>query len=67
MKPALAHLSPTVPAAFATAVAISLSGFLLASAGVQGEPVPLLPAVGDVAGSVIADLPTPRTSMHRNG
>jgi hypothetical protein len=59
MKPALAHLSPTVPAAFATAVAISLSGFLLAGAGVQGEPAPLLPAVGSAAGRVFADLPTP--------
>ena len=57
LKPALAHLSPTVPAAFATAVAISLSGFLLAGAGVQGEPAPLLPAVGSAAGRVIADLP----------
>ena len=57
MKPSLAHLSPTVPAAFATAVAISLSGFLLAGAGVQGEPAPLLPAIGSAAGRVIADLP----------
>ena len=57
MKPALAHRSPTVPAAFATAVAISLSGFLLAGAGFQGEPAPLLPAVGSAAGRVIAELP----------
>jgi hypothetical protein len=57
MKPALAHRSPTVPAAFATAVAISLSGFLLAGAGFQGEPAPLLPAVGSAAGRVIAKLP----------
>ena len=57
MKPALAHRSPTVPAAFATAVAISLSGFLLAGAGSQGEPAPLLPAVGSAAGRVFAELP----------
>jgi hypothetical protein len=57
MKPALAHRSPTVPAAFATAVAISLSGLLLAGAGFQGEPAPLLPAVGSAAGRVFAELP----------
>lgn len=57
MKPALAHRSPAVPAAFATAAAISLSGFLLAGAGFQGEPAPLLPAVGSAAGRVFAELP----------
>jgi hypothetical protein len=57
MKPALAHLSPTVPATFATAVAISLSVFLLAGSGVQGEPTPLLPAIGGAAGHVAAELP----------
>jgi hypothetical protein len=64
MKPALAHLSPTVPAAFATAIAISLSGFLLAGAGVQGEPAPLLPAVGSAAGRVIAQLPAAAHRRH---
>jgi hypothetical protein len=57
MKPVLAHVSPTVPAACAAAVAIALSGFLLAGAGGQSEPAPLFPAIGSAAGRVIADLP----------
>jgi hypothetical protein len=56
-KPVLDHLSPTVLATFATAIAISLSGFLLAGAGGQVEPAPLLPAIGGAAGHVIAELP----------
>lgn len=56
-KPVLAHLPPTVLATFATAIAISLSGFLLAGAGGQAEPAPLLPAIGSAAGHVIAELP----------
>jgi hypothetical protein len=65
MKPMLANLSPTLPAGFATAVAISLSVLLLAGSGVQGEPTPLLPAIGGAAGQVIAELPAaarPRAS-----
>jgi len=61
MKPSLAHLSPTLPAALATGVAVTLSVFLLAGAEPQGEPAPLLPAIGGAAVHVIANLPaTPR-------
>lgn len=62
MKPALAHLSPTLPAALATGAAVVLSVFLLSGAEPQGEPAPLLPAIGGAAVHVIADLPA--TSHH---
>lgn len=62
MKPSLAHLSPTLPAALATGVAVTLSVFLLAGAEPQGEPAPLLPAIGGAAVHVIAGLPG--TSHH---
>jgi hypothetical protein len=54
---AFAHLSPTVPAIFVAAMAISLSVFLLPGAVVQGEPTPLLAVIGGAAGRVAADLP----------
>jgi hypothetical protein len=54
---AFAHLSPTVPAIFVAAMGISLSVFLLPGAGVQGEPTPLLAAIGGPAARVAADLP----------
>jgi hypothetical protein len=58
MKPPLAHLSSLiVPATLAVAIGASLSLFLLPASGVQVEPTPLLPAIGDVAGRVVADLP----------
>jgi hypothetical protein len=57
MKPASAHLSPTVPATFAAAIGISLSVFLLPGAAFQGEPTPLLPAISGAPGRVAADLP----------
>jgi hypothetical protein len=58
MKPPFAHLSsPIVPATVAAAIGVSLSVFLLPAAGVQVEPTPLLPAIGEVAGRVAADLP----------
>ena len=60
MKPSLAHLSPTLPAALATGAAVTLSVFLLAGAEPQGEPAPLLPALGGAAVHVIADLPVTR-------
>jgi len=67
MKPPFAHLSPTVLAAFAAGTSISLSLFLLPGAGGQGEPIPLLPAIGGAAGSVAANLGTsahkPRTTQ----
>jgi len=56
---AFAHLSPTVPAVFVAAMGISLSAFLLSGARVQGEPTPLMAAIGGVAGRVAADLPAP--------
>jgi hypothetical protein len=56
MKPAFAHLSPTVPATFALAIGISLSVFLLLGVGDPGEPTPLLPAIGGAVGRVAADL-----------
>jgi hypothetical protein len=59
MKPALAHLSPTVPATLAAGIGIALSVFLLPGVGGQGEPTPLLPAIGGAAGRVPADLPSP--------
>jgi hypothetical protein len=58
MKPSLAHLSPTV-LAFAAALAASLSVFALSGAGLQGEPIPLLPALGGAAGEVAANLSGP--------
>jgi hypothetical protein len=51
MKSSLAHLSPTV-LAFGAAIGLSLSLFLLLGAGLQGEAVPLLPALGSAARSV---------------
>jgi hypothetical protein len=52
-----AHLSPTVPAIFVAAMVITLSVFLLHGAWVQGEPTPVLAAVGGAAARVVADLP----------
>ena len=60
---AFAHLSPTVPAIFVAVMGITLSVFLLHGAWVQGEPRPLLAAVGGAAGRVVADLPA--TVSHR--
>jgi hypothetical protein len=54
---AFAHLSPTVPAMFVAAMAISLSVFLLPGAVVQGEPTPLSAVFAGAAGRVAADLP----------
>jgi hypothetical protein len=51
MKSSLAHLSPTV-LAFGAAIGLSLSLFLLSGAGLQGEAIPLLPALGSAARSV---------------
>jgi hypothetical protein len=62
MKSPLAHLSPTV-LAFGAAIGLSLSLFLLSGAGLQGEAVPLLPALGSAARSV--DL-TPSTPTNRS-
>jgi hypothetical protein len=59
MKPAFAHLAPTVPVAFAAAMGIALSVFLLPGAGVQEGPTPLLAVIGGAAGRVAADLPAP--------
>ena len=60
---AFAHLSPTVPAILVAAMGMTLSVFLLHGAWVQGEPTPLLAAVGGAAGRVVADLPA--TVKHR--
>jgi hypothetical protein len=59
MKPAFAQLAPTVPVAFAAAMGIALSVFLLPGAGVPSEPAPLLAVIGGAAGRVAADLPAP--------
>jgi len=56
IKPALNHLSPTVPATFALAIGISLSVFMLPGMGVPGGPTPLLSAIGGAVGRVAADL-----------
>jgi hypothetical protein len=58
MKPPFAHLSPTL-AAIAAGIALSLSVFLLSGAGLQGAPIPLLPALGGAADRVAVDLATP--------
>lgn len=57
MKPQFAHLSPTL-LAFAAAIAVSLSVFLLSGAGSQGTPTPLLPALGSAVGGVAVNLAT---------
>jgi len=57
MKPSFAHLSPT-PLAFAAAIAVSLSVFLLSGAGSQRTPTPLLPALGSAVGGVAVNLAT---------
>ena len=57
MKQAFSHRSPTIPATLAAAIGMSLSVLLLTGVGVQGEPTPLLPAIGGAAGRVAADLP----------
>jgi hypothetical protein len=60
MKSSLAHLSPTV-LAFGAAIGVSLSVFLLSGAGLQGEAIPLLPALGGAAKSVaVRPTPAPR-------
>jgi hypothetical protein len=58
MKPAAVRLSPIVPAAFAAAIGMSLSVFLLPGAAVRSEPTPLLAASG-AAGRVVVELPAP--------
>lgn len=62
MKSSLAHLSPTV-LAFGAAIGISLSVFLLSGAGLQGEAIPLLPALGSAARSVDV---TPSTATQQS-
>jgi hypothetical protein len=56
MKSSLAHLSPTV-LAFGAAIGVSLSVFLLSGAGLQGEAIPLLPALGGAVKSVAVSPP----------
>jgi hypothetical protein len=58
MKQPFAHLSSTV-LALAAAIAVSLSVFLLSGAGLQGQPIPLLPALGGAADRVALNLATP--------
>jgi hypothetical protein len=59
MKPPFAHLSHTAVAAAAPAISISLSLFFLPGAGVPGQPLPLLPAIGGAATRVVADFEAP--------
>jgi hypothetical protein len=60
MKPPFAHLSHSaLAAAAAAAISISLSLFFLPGAGVPGQPMPLLPAIGGAAGRVVAHLEAP--------
>jgi hypothetical protein len=56
MRPAFAYFSPTVPAAFAAAIGISLCVFQLPTGVAQKGPTPVLPAFGGT-GRVAADLP----------
>ncbi|MGN6202511.1 MAG: hypothetical protein ACTHNB_03350 [Gaiellaceae bacterium] len=65
MRPAFADFSPTVPAAFAAGIGISLSVFLLPAGVAQKGPTPVLPAYGGAAGRVAADLPVARASKIR--
>src|SRR4029450_13742956 len=57
MKSPLAHLSPTV-LAFGAAIGVSLSVYLLSGAALQGEAIPLLPALRGAAESVAVDFGT---------
>jgi hypothetical protein len=60
LKPPFAHLSPTL-LALGAAIAVSLSVFLVSGAGLQGAPIPLLPALGSANGTVAV---SPTTHAH---
>jgi hypothetical protein len=60
MRPAFADFSPTVPATFAVGIGIALSVFLLPAGVVDKGPTPTVPAFGEAAGHVVADLPVAR-------
>jgi hypothetical protein len=59
MTPPFAHVSQTALAALAAATSIWLSLFVLPGAGVQGRPIPLIPAIGEAAGAVTAPFQAP--------
>lgn len=59
MTPPFAQVSQAVFAALAAATSIWLSLFVLPGAGVQGRPIPLLPAINEAADSVAAQFQAP--------
>jgi hypothetical protein len=59
MTPPIVNLSQTTVAALAAATSIWLSLFVLPGAGVQRRPLPLLPVIGEAAGTVVAPFQAP--------
>jgi hypothetical protein len=54
MTPPIVNVSQTAVAALPAATSIWLTLFVLPGAGVQGRPLPLLPAIGEATGGVVA-------------
>jgi hypothetical protein len=52
MTPPFVNISQTAIAALAAAASIWLALFVVPGAGVQGRPLPLLPAIGEAAGVI---------------
>jgi hypothetical protein len=59
MTPPIVNVSQTAVAALAAATSIWLSLFVLPGEGAQRRPLPLLPAIGEAAGAVVAPFPAP--------
>jgi hypothetical protein len=59
MTPPIVNLSQTAVAALAAATSIWLALFVLPGAGVQRRPLPLLPVIGEAAGTVVAPFQAP--------
>jgi hypothetical protein len=59
MTPPIVTVSQTAVAVLAAATSIWLSLFVLSGAGVHGRPLPLLPAIGEGAGTVVAPFQAP--------
>ena len=59
MTPPIVTVSQTAVAALSAATCIWLALFVLPGAGVQRRPLPLLPAIGEGAGAVVAPFQAP--------
>jgi hypothetical protein len=59
MTPPIVNVSQTAVAALAAATSIWLSLFVLPGGGVQRRPLPLLPVIGEAAGTVVAPFQAP--------